>query len=134
MKLKDIVKKQEDIDAEGRELTTQQWIDLAQKASDAGMVFALLTLSTVQADGRLSDASLKAATDYYAADTEAETIYAQLRQGTVPTGVKVEGNLYTYQCEISETQTLSVRLQKSEAGWRVLQWKAVSTIEWNTDL
>ena len=98
------------------------------------MVFALLTLSTVQADGRLSDASLKAATDYYAADTEAETIYAQLRQGTVPTGVKVEGNLYTYQCEISETQTLSVRLQKSEAGWRVLQWKAVSTIEWNTDL
>lgn len=98
------------------------------------MVFALLTLSTVQADGRLSDASLKAATDYYAADTEAETIYAQLRQGTVPTGVKVEGDLYTYQCEISETQTLSVRLQKSEAGWRVLQWKAVSTIEWNTDL
>ena len=35
--------KQEDIDAQGRELTTQQWIDLAQKASDAGMVFALLT-------------------------------------------------------------------------------------------
>ena len=35
--------KQEDIDAQGRELTTQQWIDLAQKASDEGMVFALLT-------------------------------------------------------------------------------------------
>lgn len=35
--------KQEDIDAQGRELTTQQWIDLAQKARDRGMVFALLT-------------------------------------------------------------------------------------------
>lgn len=35
--------KQEDIDAQGRELTTRQWIELAQKARDAGMVFVLLT-------------------------------------------------------------------------------------------
>ncbi len=35
--------KQEDIDAQGRELTTQQWISLARQARDAGMVFALLT-------------------------------------------------------------------------------------------
>ena len=35
--------KQEDIDAQGRELTAQQWIDLARQARDAGMVFALLT-------------------------------------------------------------------------------------------
>ena len=35
--------KQEDIDAQGRELTAQQWIDIARKAKDAGMVFALLT-------------------------------------------------------------------------------------------
>ena len=35
--------KQEDIDAQGRELTARQWIDLAQKARDAGMVFVLLT-------------------------------------------------------------------------------------------
>lgn len=34
---------QNDIDAIGKELTTQQWIDLAQNASDAGMVFVLLT-------------------------------------------------------------------------------------------
>lgn len=98
------------------------------------MVFALLTLSTVQADGRLSDASLKAAADYYAADTEAETIYAQLRQGTIPEGVTVEGELYTYQCVISETQTLSVQLQKSTEGWKVLQWQAVSTVEWDASL
>lgn len=34
---------QNDINAIGKELTTQQWIDLAQTASDAGMVFVLLT-------------------------------------------------------------------------------------------
>lgn len=98
------------------------------------MVFALLTLSTVQANCRLSDASLKAATDYYAADLEAETIYAQLRQGSLPAGVTVEGDTYSYQCVISDTQKLSVRLQKNTDGWRVLQWQAVSTVEWDQNL
>ena len=35
--------KQEDVDAQGRELTTQQWIDLAREAKERGMVFVLLT-------------------------------------------------------------------------------------------
>ena len=35
--------KQEDIDAQGRELTAGQWIELARQARDAGMVFVLLT-------------------------------------------------------------------------------------------
>ncbi len=35
--------KQEDIEAQGRELTAKQWIDIARQARDAGMVFALLT-------------------------------------------------------------------------------------------
>ena len=35
--------KQEDVDARGRELTAQQWIDLAREAKDRGMVFVLLT-------------------------------------------------------------------------------------------
>ena len=35
--------KQEDVEAQGRELTTQQWIDLAREARDRGMVFVLLT-------------------------------------------------------------------------------------------
>lgn len=35
--------KQNDIDARGKELTAQQWINIAQEARDAGMVFALLT-------------------------------------------------------------------------------------------
>ena len=35
--------KQEDIDAQGRELTAAQWIDIARQARDMGMIFALLT-------------------------------------------------------------------------------------------
>jgi len=35
--------KQEDVEARGRELTTEQWIGLAREARDAGMVFVLLT-------------------------------------------------------------------------------------------
>lgn len=35
--------KQEDIDAQGRELTARQWIDLARQARDKGMIFVLLT-------------------------------------------------------------------------------------------
>lgn len=34
---------QEDIDAQGKELTAQQWIELARQAKEKGMVFALLT-------------------------------------------------------------------------------------------
>ena len=33
----------DDIEAQGKELTAQQWIDLAREAKDKGMVFALLT-------------------------------------------------------------------------------------------
>ena len=35
--------KQSDIDAQGRELTAAQWIDIARRARDAGMIFVLLT-------------------------------------------------------------------------------------------
>ena len=34
---------QEDIDAQGKELTAQQWIEIARQAKDRGMMFALLT-------------------------------------------------------------------------------------------
>ena len=42
-------------------------------------VFALLSLSTVRADARLSEASAQAVADYYAADCQAQEILAQLR-------------------------------------------------------
>jgi len=91
-------------------------------------VFTLLALGTVQADSRLSDASVKAVTDYYAADLEAETIFSQLRAGNLPPQVTVTDTLYTYSCPISETQELQVELRKDTDTCTILRWQAVSTV------
>ena len=91
--------------------------------------FTLLALSTAQANKRLSDASIQAVSDYYAADFQAEEIFARLRQDDIPTEVLVNGELYTYTCIISDTQNLIVELKKEKEAWIVLRWQAVSAIE-----
>ena len=89
-------------------------------------VFALLGLSTVQANDRLSRVSAQAAADYYAADCEAESILATLRRGEVPADVTVEDDLYSYICAISETQELHIQVRLTADDWEILQWQAVS--------
>lgn len=74
-------------------------------------VLAMLSLSTVQADARLSDASAEAVAGYYAADYQAEEILAQLREGTVPSGVREEAGVYYYKCTVSSTQDLEVEVR-----------------------
>ncbi|MBQ8390900.1 MAG: hypothetical protein IJX52_07990 [Oscillibacter sp.] len=96
-------------------------------------VFALLGLSTVQADRRLSDASAQAVRAYYEADVQAETILAQLREGRMPEGVAVNGEFYAYVCPISDTQELQVQLRRNGENWEILSWKAVSIAVWETD-
>ena len=89
-------------------------------------VFALLSLSTVQAEKRLSDKAAQAVEDYYRADLEAETIFARLRAGETVPDVMVTDDLYRYQCHVSENQTLLVELQKDEDQWTVLRWQTVT--------
>jgi len=98
-------------------------------------IFALLGLSTVQADSRMAEASCEAVQNYYGADTEAERILASIRQGTVPTeGIEIkEGNIYSYQCEVSEVQAIEVEVQITGDSYRVLRWQLVSTTEWESD-
>ena len=108
-------------------------------------VFAMLSLSTVQADKRLSDASADSVLAFYQADTEAEEIFARLRGGELPDGVTVttyavpeegaaiQGSIYTYTCAISDTQVLQVELAQQDDVWTVLRWQAVSTTEWEAD-
>ena len=98
-------------------------------------VFALLGLSTVQAGGRLSEASAQAVADYYAADTQAEEIFAQLRSGELPEGVEPcsclgeEGYTYT----ISDTRQLAVEVHNQLDGWSVVRWQAESVEEYNEE-
>ena len=98
------------------------------------VTFALLGMSTVQADKRLVEASRNAVTGYYQADYQAEEIFARLRGGELPENVKVTGELYFYSCPISEKQELQVELQKQGDHWTVLQWQARSLAEYGDNV
>ena len=91
-------------------------------------VFALLGFSTVQADKRLEQISVQAVEDYYAADTQAERILAQLRNGQTPAGVQLRDGIYSYCCRISDNQAIQVQVRAED--WKVLRWQSVSTIHW----
>ena len=93
-------------------------------------VLAMLSLSTVQADARLSDASAEAVTGYYAADYQAEEILAQLRTGTVPSGVWEEDGVYYYKCTVSDTQDLEVAVRIEGSAYPVLRWQMVPSGSW----
>ena len=90
-------------------------------------VFALLTISTAEAERRLSDVSANAVSAYYAADLKAEEIFARLRGGEIPEDVIVDGNIYSYTCYISETQYIAVELSCENGKWTVISWQSVST-------
>lgn len=107
-------------------------------------VFALLSLSTVRADVRLGDAAAKAVTDYYAADTRAQEILAQLRNGQTPDDVEISTSIaqypggieytHTYAVPISDTQELQVSVViEPDGSYRVLSWQAAPSAEWESD-
>ena len=97
-------------------------------------VFALLSLATVQADVRLADASAQAVKDYYAADCAAQEILARLRNGELPEGVAVNGDVYSFSCPISDTQTLEAEVRLSVGSYTILRWQAVSSSDaWEID-
>ena len=96
-------------------------------------VFALLSLSTAQAGGRLSETSYKAVAGYYAADCAAEEILARLRAGELPAGVTEENGMYAYTCPVSDTQALKVEIALDGAEYTVRRWQTVSTADWQAD-
>ena len=92
-------------------------------------VFALLSLSTAQAEKRMSDDSMQAVTAYYAADLEAERVCARLRAGENVSGVQKNAGLYSYRCPISEYQILEVELENKENKentWHVCRWQVIA--------
>lgn len=97
------------------------------------VIFALLSVSTVQANGRLSDHAANAVVDYYEADAQAESILAKLRAGEEPEGVSREGNLYTYTCPVSDTQVLAVQVLVENDEYTILRWQVISDVRWEAD-
>ena len=96
-------------------------------------VFALLSLTTVRADVRLADASAQAVSGYYAADCQAQEILARLRNGELPDGVALDGDVYSYTCPISDTQELQVEVRVDGAAYEVLRWQAAAAGGWEID-
>lgn len=102
-------------------------------------IFALLSLTTVQADARLADASVQAVADYYAADLEAQTILARLRAGERPEGVTFSGSgllRAEYTCRISDTQELQVSVILegiADRDYVIERWQAAPSVEWESD-
>ena len=96
-------------------------------------LFALLSIATVRADGRLAEQTRAAVTGYYAADCRAEAVLAQLRAGEMPDGVTRQDNVYTDSCPISQTQALMVQVKMQGTSYEILRWQAVSTVDWQAD-
>ena len=90
------------------------------------VAFALLSLSTVQAEKRLSQSSAQAVENYYRADCQAETIFAQLRAGALPREVTLAQGVYRYSVPIGEELTLQVELTRAGDCWKVLRWQALA--------
>lgn len=111
-------------------------------------IFALLSLTTVQASRRLADASVQAAEDYYAADCQAQAVLAWLRTGqgkpdlpedfaiTVSTR-EASGRsetLYAYAIPVSDTQELRVEVRVDGADdYEILRWQTAASQVWEAD-
>lgn len=114
-------------------------------------IFALLSLSTVRADGHLSEASAQAVADYYAADRKAQAVLAWLRTGegkdaldlpedfTMETSISEYGDrsetVHAYTIPISDTLELQVEVRVDGAeDYEILRWQAVPSQAWEPDV
>lgn len=96
-------------------------------------VFALLSISTVRANQKLSDSFHQAVVGYYEADCMAEQILARLRAGESVEAVQKNDGVYSYTCAISDTQALAVDVTVDGTDYTILRWQAVSTANWQAD-
>ena len=70
----------------------------------------------------------------YRAECDANKILSELREGNIPSGVNVNGNVYSYSCPISDSQSLEVSAQINAADeYYILKWQYTPSIEWKAD-
>lgn len=97
------------------------------------VVFALLSIATVQADQRLGDKIQSAVVGYYTADTQAEQILSQLRRGEIPAGATEENGIYSYRCAVSDAQVLEVAVEITADHYEILRWQLLPTGDWQPE-
>lgn len=89
-------------------------------------VFALLSLSTVLSQQRLSQAAAESAERYYEADLQAEEAFAKLKIGEIPEELTEENGIYSGIFPISETQWLVTEFANQDGKWVILRWQALA--------
>jgi len=109
-------------------------------------IFAVLTLSTSNAEKALADRTSSFVSDYYEADSNATRISARIieaaRIGQFPDlidGVSIsyesedEITVASYYSRINDVQDLFVKLGLDESRAVVLEWRTVFSGDWETD-
>ncbi|MBQ3134236.1 MAG: hypothetical protein IJB75_00260 [Oscillospiraceae bacterium] len=96
-------------------------------------VFTLLSVATVQANGRVGESVRQAVADYYEADSAAHGILAEIRAGEIPDAVEEDNGVYRFSCPISQTQRLCVEVAVTGTEYTVLRWQAQSADLWQND-
>ena len=93
-------------------------------------VFALLSVSTEQADAAVSSRCAAAVEGYYRADCAAEETLARLRSGERPSGVIEQDGICFYTHPISDTQLLAVEVRVEGDNFDILRWQAIPADQW----
>lgn len=96
-------------------------------------VMSMLSLSAVRSDAELSRRSAEAVTAWYAADTRAEEILAELRRGGMPAGVTRRGDIYCYCVPIFGSRELQVEVRLEEGEYTVLRWQSAGAGDWEAN-
>lgn len=102
-------------------------------------VFCLVTLSTARSDASLAQRAAQSVSAYYAADTEAERVYAELnselKSGSRPdrvrdTDISYKNGCASYTCAVDETHFIAVVV--AESG-EVIEWAQTDDGSWTPD-
>lgn len=96
-------------------------------------IFALLSLTSVRANERLSKKSAETVSSYYAADCEAQKTLSLIRAGEIPDGVIRDGDIYSYDCTISDAQAIKVEVVLHDGEYSIVRWETVPIGEWEPD-
>lgn len=96
-------------------------------------VFALLTISTVEAGGRLSQKAVSSVEDYYLADARAEELLAELRAGKIVEGVACTDGVYSYEVPMQEGRRIQVKVRLAGTKASILQWQMNPHAGWVPD-
>jgi len=116
-------------------------------------VFAVLTLSTANAEKTMANRTADFITSYYNADTNATIITAHIlesyRSGNFPEEGDIDASFFgvpltakqndsdilyvSFIYKVNDVLNLSVKLRLSEEREMVLEWRLVSSLDWEVD-